>query len=849
MQQPKNSSYTEEDQEKKNHLEFFKLPSDLEASVSAILQINDPLDSSDFNPIEYINQILPDEQSLAFIEITSQKLQIKLRQIENEIHEFTRKRNNPGNQGTEELVAVKKAIEELFTRIKEIKQKATKSELMVQEITQDIKSLDHAKRHLTISMTVLKRLQMLVDAIKQLKEMAQLKQYKEISQLLQAVLELVYYFKPYKGIKQVSDLLSSVTALQIDLRQRIFRDFEARYIHVSAGFHRCSNFELLYFKLVNYSFAQDGSLIVQEAPLADACLVIEIMGSDIRLLILPDFFNVIKRRLLKYGITLRISSSFIMNEIRIFALKIASLENLSKRYAYLTRALKGYDKDHATIFPSQWRLSEILCIKFCELTREDFSKILSKSNNELDAKALMKSLQLTIELENALDKRFDNRDLSILRDGQVSKQFIFSKSISKSFHPYLRIYIEAENKTIFEMINSYRTESIPEDESVLPSSTDLFYFYRETLVKFAQLSTSEPFFDLANMFGKWLKIYASDVLIGRLPREERRPMKLQELRIICTILNTADYCCITTRQLEDKLKETIDEDYKNKISLEIERETFLNVATTSIKSLVRGIETCYEDSLILMSKKSWGDLESVGDQSEYVSLFQSTLRTCVVNVHKDITSNTYFRAFCDKFVDSFVSRFISNLTKCKPISEVGAEQLLLDVHSLKTSLLEMPTLGMENPAPTPNTFVKIINRGISKIETILKLILTPHEPPDGLVENYLLLVADRNPNNIQKIMDLKGLKKFEQQPIIDIFQQRIQENPTLQENSNILSLLTWTSTIIPQSFPIILNNASLLASDRISIGDRSGAAATRFNEGVRKVLAGRSWLRKDGNDE
>ncbi|KAG9295648.1 hypothetical protein G9A89_002966 [Geosiphon pyriformis] len=36
--------------------------------------------------------------------------------------------------------------------------------------------------------------------------------------LYQAVLELVYYFKPYKGIKQVSDLLSSVTALQIDLR-------------------------------------------------------------------------------------------------------------------------------------------------------------------------------------------------------------------------------------------------------------------------------------------------------------------------------------------------------------------------------------------------------------------------------------------------------------------------------------------------------------------------------------------------------------------------------------------------------------------------------------------------------
>lgn len=32
---------------------------------------------------------------------------------------------------------------------------------MVQEITQDVKTLDYAKRHLTYSVTVLKRLQML----------------------------------------------------------------------------------------------------------------------------------------------------------------------------------------------------------------------------------------------------------------------------------------------------------------------------------------------------------------------------------------------------------------------------------------------------------------------------------------------------------------------------------------------------------------------------------------------------------------------------------------------------------------------------------------------------------------
>ncbi|CAG8599991.1 14681_t:CDS:2 [Funneliformis caledonium] len=168
-----------------------------------------------------------------------------------------------------------------------------------------------------------------------------------------------------------------------------------------------------------------------------------------------------------------------------------------------------------------------------------------------------------------------------------------------------------------------------------------------------------------------------------------------------------------------------------------------------------------------MTKIPWNNLESVGDQSEYVTLFHNTLTRCVVSVHKDITNNRYFRSFCDKFVESFVSKIINNLSKCKPISE-----MLLDIHALKTSILEMPTMGMENPAPPPTTFTKIVNKGIGKIEAILKMILTPHDPPEGLSENYILLIGDKNITNFQKILELKGLRRNEQQQLIEQFQQR-----------------------------------------------------------------------------
>jgi hypothetical protein len=44
--------------------------------------------------------------------------------------------------------------------------------------------------------------------------------------------------------------------------------------------------------------------------------------------------------------------------------------------------------------------------------------------------------------------------------------------------------------------------------TVLPSSTDLFYFYGQILEQCAKLSTGQPLFDLSTLFKKWLRVYA-----------------------------------------------------------------------------------------------------------------------------------------------------------------------------------------------------------------------------------------------------------------------------------------------------------------------------------------------------
>lgn len=58
---------------------------------------------------------------------------------------------------------------------------------------------------------------------------------------------------------------------------------------------------------------------------------------------------------------------------------------------------------------------------------------------------------------------------------------------------------------------SNSTSDGDENESpivVLPSSTELFYFYGQSLEQCAKLSTGQPLFDLCTLHKKWLRIYA-----------------------------------------------------------------------------------------------------------------------------------------------------------------------------------------------------------------------------------------------------------------------------------------------------------------------------------------------------
>lgn len=71
----------------------------------------------------------------------------------------------------------------------------------------------------------------------------------------------------------------------------------------------------------------------------------------------------------------------------------------------------------------------------------------------------------------------------------------------------LSAYRGARSRSSMEGVMSQESEDAPVP-TVLPSSTELFYFYGQTLEQCGKYTTGEPMRRLAKVFAKWLKIYS-----------------------------------------------------------------------------------------------------------------------------------------------------------------------------------------------------------------------------------------------------------------------------------------------------------------------------------------------------
>lgn len=90
------------------------------------------------------------------------------------------------------------------------------------------------------------------------------------------------------------------------------------------------------------------------------------------------------------------------------------------------------------------------------------------------------------------------------------------------------------------------------------------------------------------------------------------------------------------------------------------------------------------------------------------------------------------------------------------------------------------------------SYARYVTKSVLKIDTLLKVVMTPEDPPEGFINNYLILVPCQSFSDFQKVLDLK-VRPFSS-PIYPSEPHNADSHPTTREyeerNKTIFSIFS-----------------------------------------------------------
>jgi vacuolar protein sorting-associated protein 53 len=717
--------------------------------------MSDPLMNVDFDAVAYINERFSTEASLSGLDTFLLGVNTQIGVLEDEISQAVQTQSMAGQKASIQIKEAEKYIDELFTKMGDIRSKAVSSEKMVQEICSDIKKLDIAKTHLQMSITSLKRLQMLITAINQLEILAQDFQYREAANLLDAVKQLLGSFDQvnYNSIPIISEMRERVSVIQAHLKKHAHRAFR------EIG------------QLVDSVAASAAAEMVNELPgsmktFSDACLVVDSLGIAARRELLEEF---VQLQLVPYESLFSIDKQHF------------TLDQVERRWAWCKRLLKNVDNKFARICPTHWRLALRLCLEFTERTKLHLTALLTKleASDSIDVHTLLKALQSTLRFEQEMKLRFQselscampnaiNKDENIevakssesqwkgksgntLDSKQLQEQgqvlyiptnhatttaedseeqgflriaydaIVGDKAISGTFDKFLGSYVLLERQNLEDMLMRLSSEEDTADATaergeqntsgvtvrgnVFGSSMSMFVFIKNSIKRCTVFSTGITFLSLSKELKVCMQQYG-ELLRNRCPASQKvpsifptggatsvfYPVTPGSEKTICYIINTGEYCADVVPQLESMIKNTITDNLRDRVDFETECDLFMDLVAHALKVLVSGIMWRINDAFRSMAAISWSTVNGFSEESPYVRQISKVLLE-VVPIVRSSLGEGYFNTFCTKLASAILDIYLEVLVKQKRITEVATQQLLLDVYNIKTLLSTLHTLS------------------------------------------------------------------------------------------------------------------------------------------------------------
>ncbi|RMZ53170.1 hypothetical protein APUTEX25_005159 [Auxenochlorella protothecoides] len=294
----------------------------------------DPLDRPDFDVTAYINRLFPTEESLSGLDPLVASLQHRISRVDAGILASVRQQSRVGGRARADLAAARADVAALCARVAAIRSQAAASEALVQHICRDIRRLDAAKRHLTATISSLRRLGMLMAALDALQAAVERGDYAEAGNLLEAVQALAAHFAAYAHVPRVAELRGRLGALETSARGRALREFEA----------------------LGEALPPPATL----ERLRACCGLVAALGYQVR----DELIDAVCRR-----------ETGVYTQIFGITGETARLERTVNRYKWLLKRLDARREVWA-VFPPAWHVTQLLCVMFCNITKTALAEIL-----------------------------------------------------------------------------------------------------------------------------------------------------------------------------------------------------------------------------------------------------------------------------------------------------------------------------------------------------------------------------------------------------------------------------------------------------------------------------------------
>lgn len=612
----------------------------------------------------------------------------------------------------------------------EVKRKIEYYEKKIMTVCKSVRDLEAAEKKINDSIVNINKLQIFLHGLKNLDNEIGRHDYEKVYDLLTGIKDCSENFKSYSDIQKIRELYKKLAILKQKLSQQVVDDLLN---------------ELCHKKNTN-------SHVIGEERCIHACLVIDILGMN------PDK---VRKEFIEYKLETYTKYLFKRGTSE------ASLERIKRRFIWFQDLLKKNEHMFLNVFPLSWYVMQEMCVEFCICTKKEIEWQLQNENSEVYI--LIYALQKTMEVEKELTSQMKVYETLLHEKIKKStREYKVFEFMTSCFDNYLDKYVQHEN-TVMKSIIPTQSEVINDEIMMFSSTQDIFLFIQESMKRVGTITSSRNQNTLINLCNVW---YNNLNEYGKI----LQTMTKSEVRKICVLLNSLDYCNHSIEGMYNELLQMIDD--KNTIS-QIHAQVIDNFSQASSSISTQLVDMIYEDLNV-----------PINNYHNYLATHPTTLNESFFpNIVKDILTN-YFNSFATHLMPiifSFVSIKIAKIIipklkklvycpKGERLNDSMINQMHIDMNSLKFIFENIRNI-VKKDSDGKTIYLKTVKKEFGKIMAALRLLqLAPNE---DFIVAYSMMVDkdDQSETDCGRLLELLGVPTLKRSVLMLRLGERVEARP------------------------------------------------------------------------